>query len=482
MGGIALIWLRRDLRVADQPALEAALAAGLTPVPLYIHDEPTSHWPLGAASAWWLHHSLCALDRELQALGTHLRIQSGSSETVLLQTSKALGASHVFWNRLYEPLAVARDQGIKQRLREAGLRVESFNAGLLREPWELRKADGDPYRVFTPFWKALLKSGPIRPATAAPQTLPPGPTLEGPSVEELQLLPQIPWYRGFQATWTPGEAGAHAALQALLEERLLEYPEDRDRPDLPGTSRLSPHLHFGEISPQQIWHAVGQWSDRHTGAGAVKAAEAYVRQLGWREFGHHLLFHFPGTPDAPLDPRFRGFPWRRAYDDDLGRWQRGETGIPIVDAGMRELWHSGWMHNRVRMICASLLTKNLLIPWSEGAAWFWDTLVDADLANNTLGWQWTAGCGADAAPYFRVFNPVRQGERFDPDGSYVRRWVPELKTMPAEWIHQPWAAPRVVLEAAGVEPGADYPSPIVDLRESRERVLEKWEWVKRQER
>jgi deoxyribodipyrimidine photo-lyase len=299
-------------------------------------------------------------------------------------------------------------------------------------------------------------------------------------VEALELLPTTAWDTQFYAHWQPGEAGASRQLQAFLDNAILDYADDRDRPALRGTSRLSPHLHFGEISALQVWQRVQDWAAQQTGSGVIAAAEAFLRQLAWRDFAHHLLFHFPHTQDAPLDERYRAFPWRRQYGADLSAWQRGRTGIPIVDAGMRELWATGWMHNRVRMITASLLTKNLLIPWQQGAAWFWDTLVDADLANNCFGWQWTAGCGADAAPYFRIFNPVTQGERFDPDGSYVRRWVPELQHLPPRWIQQPWQAPATVLAAAAVELGATYPWPIVDLKATRERALAAWEQVKQQ--
>ena len=476
----ALVWLRRDLRLADNPALDAALESGLQPVPVYIHDEPAGSWPLGAASAWWLHHSLLALDTELRSRGSRLLIARGDPESELLRLSQAFSAGQVFWNRLYEPHSVQRDTCVKAALRRHGLSVTSFNAGLLCEPRELLKADGTPYRVFTPFWKAMQKAIQVRSPLPAPGTLPEVARVEGEalSVQALGLLPTIPWYSAFAEHWRPGESGAHQALQRFCAEALAEYPHDRDRPALTGTSRLSPHLHFGELSPQQAWHALQRETASRTRPGLLGASEAWLRQLAWRDFGHHLLYHFPDTSDQPMDARFAGFPWRSDYGPDLRRWQRGATGIPIVDAGMRELWQSGWMHNRVRMIVASLLTKNLLIPWQEGARWFWDTLVDADLANNSLGWQWTAGCGVDAAPYFRIFNPVRQGERFDPDGSYIRRWLPQLANLPPEWIHQPWGAPREVLHGAGVSPGESYPEPMVDLQQSRARALAIWEQLK----
>jgi len=477
---IALIWFRRDLRLEDNPALRAALDAGCTPVPVYIHDEPHGQWPLGAASAWWLRHSLHALRNSLQERGSDLALVKGEALTALSTLAKRLGAQSVYWNRSYEPDHIRRDTEIKKALAEQGLDVQSFNGNLLREPRALVKSDGSPYRVFTAFWKNLQKTGAARTLTHCPKTLPAVPEIKGLSLEQLDLLPTIPWDKAFYTHWQPGEAGAYAAFDLLCTEALRDYPEHRDRPALAGTSRLSPHLHFGEISPQQVWQGVQAWATVNPEPGVVQAAEAYSRQLAWREFSHHLLYHYPHTADRPLDPRFEQFPWRVDYAEDLRRWQRGQTGIPLVDAGMRQLWTTGWMHNRVRMVVASLLTKNLFVPWQEGARWFWDTLVDADLANNTMGWQWTAGCGADAAPYFRIFNPVRQGGRFDPDGHYVRRWVPELEKLPAKWIHNPWQAPASVLEAAGVILGNTYPGPIVDLSESRAIALQIWDQVKQQ--
>ena len=473
----ALIWLRRDLRFADNPALQAAIDLGLQPVPVYVHD--TSLQTEGSAGQWWLHHSLAALQQELRGRGSDLLILAGDSLDQLQAAAQACRASHVFWNRRYEPAAMERDRLVKTALRDAGLEVESLAGNLLREPWTHAKRDGTPYRVFTPFYKELLASTPLDMPLPPPVDLPPLPRSlpKGPGLDALGLLPAIPWHAAFGEHWQPGEAGAWQRLEDFVSGSLVDYPDNRDRPDLPDTSRLSPHLHFGEISPRQVRQFIEDRL-RHTDTpGLVPAAEAWLRQLAWREFGHHLLWHFPQTAEQPLDPRFEAFPWR---EDPAGlrAWQTGQTGIPLVDAGMRELWTTGWMHNRVRMVVASLLTKNLLLPWQAGAAWFMDTLLDADLANNTLGWQWTAGCGADAAPYFRVFNPVRQGERFDPDGSYVRRWVPELAGLPAKWIHQPWAAPANVLHDAALTPGASYPEPIVDLATSRRAALSAWDRIK----
>jgi deoxyribodipyrimidine photo-lyase len=474
----ALIWFRRDLRLSDHPALHRALAQGYTPLPVYIHDEPRA--TRGEAGRWWLHHSLVALKEGLQRLGSDLFILRGDCATSLLGVAEDTGARAVFWNRRYEPSAVAEDERVRTLLRNAGLDARSFSAALLREPRDLLKGDNSPYRVFTPFWKALQKSGPPRSPLAAPDTLPAIDKGARDTVEigALNLLPASNWHVKFHSHWQPGERAARSRLQHFLNNGILEYGRDRDRPAVPGTSRLSPHLHFGEMTPVQVWHATHAWAANETTPGAISAAESYLRQIAWREFAHHLLFHFPGTASEPLDPRYRAFPWRKDYTAALGFWQKGETGIPIVDAGMRELWATGWMHNRVRMVCASLLTKNLRVPWQQGARWFEDTLVDADLANNIFGWQWTAGCGADAAPYFRIFNPVSQGTRFDNDGAYVRRWVPELRHLAARWIHKPWEAPEEVLSSAGVILGENYPRPLVDLQQSRKRALEAWDRVR----
>jgi deoxyribodipyrimidine photo-lyase len=473
MPSTALIWLRRDLRLGDNPALEAARARCEHIVPVYIHaPEEEAPWEPGAASRWWLHHSLEALRRDLAALGSALVVRRGSSLATLRALIRQTGASQVHWNRCYEPAMVARDQGIKQALRADGIHCASHNAALLSEPWALKTSGGDPYRVFTPYWRRLgpsLEEQP--PAAAAPEALPPvAGELERLPVEALALRPKIPWDEGLRARWQPGEAGALQRLRAFVDDDLEGYGTLRDRPAEPGTSRLSPHLHFGEIGPRQVLAAV-------TGSGrSSEETEPFLRELGWREFSHQLLYHFPHTPLEPLNPRFAEFPWR-AQDRDalLARWQQGRTGIPIIDAGMRELWETGWMHNRVRMIVASLLAKNLRLPWQDGARWFWDTLVDADLANNTQGWQWSAGCGADAAPYFRIFNPVRQGERFDPEGVYVRRWCPELAALPERTLHQPWTASATALARAGVRLGGSYPAPAVDLKASRAEALAAYE-------
>lgn len=473
----AILWLRRDLRLDDNPALERALASGARLLPLYIHaPDEEQPWQPGGASRWWLHKSLASLDASLRERGSRLHVARGDSLEVLRRIAAETGATEVHWGRLYDPGTRARDTGIKQALRTDGLRCESHGSALLFEPWEIRNANGEPYRVFSAFWRACLKKLTKPDSTEAPGRLPPPPDLrDGLPIKALELLPRIRWDEGLDERWTPGESSARRQLESFLAGRVSEYGDARDLPGVGGTSRLSPHLHFGEISPKRILGAVMDGF----GDPTSEPVEAFVREVGWREFAYHLLYHFPQTPTDPLDPRFAAFPWdEEATEDDLSAWQRGQTGIPLVDAGMRELWTTGWMHNRVRMVVASLLTKNLRIPWQHGARWFWDTLVDADLASNTLGWQWTAGCGADAAPYFRVFNPVRQGERFDPDGAYVRHWCPELARLPDSHIHAPWAAPAATLRAAGVTLGRTYPTPIVDLGESRKRALAAYEQIK----
>jgi len=478
----SIVWLRRDLRLADNPALHAASRRGaVIPVFIWAPDEEDV-WAPGAASQWWLHQSLLHLDRDLQARGTRLVLRRGAAATVLGEVVRQGDADLVVWNRCYEPALIARDAAVQTALAADRVQVETFNASLLYEPRTIRTQAGRPFQVFTPFWRTCLNA----PKPAPP--LPPPSALRAPTrkpetlrLGDLALQPTVDWTAGLRAAWQPGERGAEAQLARFLDDALARYPEARDRPDIAGSSRLSPHLHFGEIGPRQVWHAVETRAALDSTPGTYKAAEAYLRQLGWREFAHHLLFHFPHTPDAPLRAEFAAFPW--ADDAEwLRAWQRGRTGYPIVDAGMRELWATGWMHNRVRMIVASFLVKDLLLPWQAGARWFWDTLVDADLANNTLGWQWTAGCGADAAPYFRIFNPVSQGEKFDPGGAYVRRWVPELHALPAQWIHKPWDAPPATLAAAAVELGRSYPMPIVDHGEARGHALAALATIKRSTR
>ncbi len=472
----AILWFRQDLRLSDNAALSAAAAGGRAVLPLYILDDRE---PTGSAGRWWLHYSLKALGQALGKRGAPLLLMKGRADDILPRLARDVGAGSVVWNRCYEPHAITRDTALKASLKAEGLEVESFNAGLLFEPWEIKTKNGDPYKVFTPFWKACLARGNPPPPQAAPRSLNPvAKAPRGEDLETLNLRPNKPnWAKGLAAHWTPGEAGARARLSAFLDDALEDYGAGRDRPDVEATSRLSPHLHWGEIGPRQIWHALEtrDLSDGRTRVG--KAAAKFLSELGWREFSHHLLFHVPELPKENFNRSFDAFPWREDARA-LRAWQRGRTGYPLVDAGMRELWDTGWMHNRVRMVVASFLTKHLLIDWRAGADWFWDTLVDADMANNSASWQWVAGCGADAAPYFRIFNPVLQGQKFDPEGTYVRRWVPELTDMPAAHIHQPWAAPAEALRKASVELGRDYPNPIVDHKAARARALAAYERVK----
>ena len=471
----SIVWIRRDFRLADNPALDYAITHSEQVAFVYIHaPDEQAPWQPGAASNWWLHHSLVAFDRNLNAKNARLIIRRGKSSDILLQLCEQLEADMVCWNRLYEPAMVSRDTDIKKQLQQIGVTPHSFNGALLREPWEVHKDDGSMYRVFTPFSKKHLQLVAIKAPLEAPKRRSLNSIqLDSTSIESLKLLPDKNWDQGFYSHWQPGEQGALARLSEFLEGGVEHYQDARDRPARQEVSQMSPHLHFGEISPRQIWHAALFQQDYLTDQGRQDCRDdiaAYLRQLIWRDFAHHLLFHLPDSDIKPFREKFNQFEWQK-NQPLLRAWQLGQTGIPLVDAGMRQLWHTGWMHNRVRMLVASVLTKNGLVHWLEGAHWFWDTLVDASLANNTMGWQWVAGCGVDAAPYFRIFSPVRQGERFDPDGEYVRHWVPEIASLPSKYIHQPWAASNQILEQADIQLGRDYPDPIVDLSNSRERAL-----------
>lgn len=435
-----IVWFRLDLRLSDHAALQQALEKHSSVLPVFIWaPDEEAPWAPGGASRWWLHHSLRALAADLERRGSRLIIRRGPTERALDELMAETGATAVYWNRRYEPAVIARDAVVKERFPAV-----SCAGNLLVEPWKVRT-----FRVFTAYWRAIQELPEPSLAADAPERVPgPEEWPESVQVEDLGLLPSVDWAGGLRESWNPGEAGARRELERFLRAGIADYATGRDVPGEVGTSRLSPHLHFGEVSARQVWSAAED--------------EGFRRELAWREFAHHLLFHFPETPDEALRPEFRRFPWRMD-ERYLRAWTQGSTGYPLVDAGMRELWHTGWMHNRVRMVVASFLVKHLLIPWQEGAAWFWDTLVDADLANNTLGWQWSAGCGADAAPYFRIFNPVLQGKKFDARGVYVRRWIPELAEIAEEWVHEPWNAP------GGLPKG--YVRPIVEHRAARERAL-----------
>jgi deoxyribodipyrimidine photo-lyase len=469
---ISIVWFRLDLRLADNPALHAAVKRGGAIVPVFIHaPEEEAPWAPGAASCWWLHGSLTHLENQLREAGSRLVVRHGPTLGALRTLSKETAAQAIFWNRRYEPAVRTRDLVVEKALQAEGIEVETFNAALLHEPSSVQNQSGKPFQVFTPFWKHCLKRRDPEKPLPRQQRIPAPPKWpKSLPIAELELMPKINWAAGLTASWRPGEAGALGQLQRFVARGFHEYAEFRDRPDLSGTSRLSPHLHFGEISPRQVWHAVAQKAARRGLAEAAWRNSRFVTELGWREFAHHLLFYFPDTANHPLRAEFKDFAWRQDTAA-LKAWQQGRTGYPIVDAGMRQLWATGWMHNRVRMIVVSFLVKDLLISWENGARWFWDTLVDADLAQNTLGWQWTAGCGADAAPFFRIFNPTTQGTKFDPKGDYVRCWCPELGKLPAPWLHQPDAAPSAALVRAAIALGKTYPKPIVNHAIAREVAL-----------
>jgi deoxyribodipyrimidine photo-lyase len=463
----AILWLRDDLRLADHSALTAVADAPLLAV--YVYEEGTARRPLGGASRWWLHHTLAALADALAAKGGRLDILRGDPRALVPALARAAQARRVVWSRRADAAGRACDAAIKAGLKANGHAPESFNASLLYEPWTVKTGAGGPFKVFTPFWKAARLSG------APPASLPAPARLEAArwpkdapprvALDALGLLPTKPdWAGGLRAAWTPGEAGAQARLDAFLDDGLNGYADGRDLPAAPHSSRLSPHLRFGDISPRQLFHAAAQAAE--AGEATWRDVEKFQAELGWREFSYHLLFHWPDLATQNFNPRFDAFPWAPPESEALTRWREGRTGFPLIDAGMRELWATGFLHNRVRMVVASFLIKNMLTDWRVGEDWFWDTLCDADPASNAASWQWVAGSGADAAPYFRVFNPVLQGEKFDPAGEYVRRWVPELAAFPNQFIHKPWTAPAAII------PAHPYPARMLDLAASRLRVLQ----------
>jgi len=464
-----IVWFRQDLRLADNPALAEAARRGPV-LPVYVLEAEGPKRP-GAASRWWLHHSLAALKKNLPGL----LLLRGDPAALLPDLAERTGAEAIFWNRCYEPAAVKRDTALKAMLAEKSLDVCSFNASLLFEPWELQTKNGGPFKVFSPFWRAALIRD-FKVPVPAPKGLEVVATDGGLALEVLNLLPKSPdWARDWRNHWNPGEAGACVRLQEFLGAGMKGYGPGRDRPDKDHVSRLSPHLHFGEISPRQVAAAARFAADSNSAFASDTGK--FLSEVGWREFAYHLLYHFPDLPVQNWKPTFDAYPWA---DDPaaLRAWQRGQTGYPMVDAGMRELWQTGYMHNRVRMIAASFLIKHLRIHWQHGADWFFDTLVDADLANNSAGWQWVAGSGADAAPYFRIFNPVSQGRKFDPNGDYVRRWIPELAELDTGLIHAPFEASELELQSARIELGNTYPRPIVDHAAARKAALAGYENVR----
>lgn len=474
MTTLSIVWFRQDLRLKDNPALTAASQRGDI-LPVYIlEDADAGKHKAGAASRWWLHHSLEALNQQLFG---QLHLACGNALDVLLALIRQTGASAVFWNRCYEPWRIQRDTEIKQALQAIGITAESSNSALLWEPWQVLTKSGTPYKVFTPFYrKGCLQA----PEPAAPLDAPASLRLHSTlpdslSLIQLKLLPKQPWDAGFKAHWQVGEEAARIQLDLFISERFSGYHQQRDYPASGQVSRLSPHLHFGEISPRTLWHSTLR------AAPALGVTEedldCFLKELAWREFSYYLLYHFPTLPAKNFQPRFDRFNWET---DSLAlkRWQTGQTGYPIIDAGMQELWRTGYMHNRVRMLVGSFLVKNLLCHWQTGQAWFWDCLLDADLASNSASWQWIAGCGADAAPYFRIFNPITQSKRFDPQGEYIRTHLPQLANLPDKYIHSPWDAPEAILADAGVTLGQNYPLPIVDLSTSRQRALSRYQTSK----
>ena len=463
-----ILWFRKDLRLGDNSALKAAIERGLPVIPTFIWSpDEAGDWGPGAASKWWLHQALKSLSEALKDKGGEIVLREGDSLGQLRDIIEKTGAKRVYWNRRYESPQRELDASIKRQLRDDGIEVESFNSSLLNEPHTAATGGGNPYKVYTPYWKKV-KDRPIEPIAEPdfdslkfPDTYPQTVTLDS-----LGLLTHRHWHRKFDPHWVVSEAAALERLEKFLSQPVKSYNQARDIPSEDGTSSISPYLHWGLIGPRQVMHALKAKCDL-----GKEGPQVYAKEIYWREFAYNVLYHFPKTPAAPLHEKYADFPWQPDANA-LKRWQRGQTGYPIVDAGMRQLYATGWMHNRVRMVVSSLLVKHLLQDWREGARWFWDTLVDADLASNTLGWQWSAGCGADAAPYFRVFNPITQGKKFDPEGDYVKRWVPELSNLTPKYIHEPWKASEPELESFGLDLGIDYPKPIIEHSLGRKRALE----------
>jgi deoxyribodipyrimidine photo-lyase len=465
-----IVWFRDDLRLSDHPALHEAAGTAAPVICLYVLDETSGLRTLGGAARWWLKQSLRALQASLRSLGSSLVLRRGAAAEVIPELARETGAGAVFWNVIAQGPDQAIADQVAAALRRLGIEAKSFPGDLLVPPAAIRNKEGRGLRVFTPFWRRVVALGDPSAPLPAPKALRPVAGLESGSLESFRLEPVAPdWAGGLRETWQPGERSARDRLAAFLAEGVPGYAGARDRPDLASTSSLSPHLRFGEISPRQVWHAARFATAERPALSAD--IDKFLSELGWREFCRHLLFDEPELATRNLQAAFDAFPWRRD-GKALRAWQRGRTGYPIVDAGMRQLWQTGVMHNRVRMVVASFLVKHLLIDWREGERWFWDTLVDADAGSNPANWQWVAGCGADAAPYFRVFNPVLQGRKFDPDGAYVRRFVPELAGLPSPLIHQPWAAAPLELRSAGIELGDTYPEPIVDHQAARQRALD----------
>ncbi len=474
-----IVWFRQDLRTKDNPALRAAADSDKPVICVYLLDDKNpGDWKIGGASRWWLHHSLTELSEKLNEAGSRLILRRGDAKDVIPDLIETTGADTIYWNRRYAPYDIELDKSLKETLKSQNVEVKTSNGRLLFEPWEIETQSGGPYRVFTPFWKAMQAKGISREPLPEVTKLEDGTTksLTADDLDDWDLLPTKPdWAKSFSDCWSPGQAGALNRLNDFLDDAVRSYSDERNRPDKKGTSGLSPHLHFGEISPLQVWSVTQDRLAQEKIPG--DHAKVFLSEIAWREFSYSLLYYNPKMLDEELNQKFSKFPWQ-SDTEKLKAWQQGKTGYPIVDAGMRQLWQTGWMHNRVRMIVGSFLVKHLLIDWREGMKWFWDTLVDADIASNTASWQWIAGCGADAAPYFRIFNPMTQGEKFDPSGDYVRQYVPELQKMPKKHIHTPWEADASVLKEAGVRLGENYPCPIDEHKPASKAALDAYETIK----
>lgn len=476
MADISVYWFRDDLRLTDLPGLVAAASAGSV-VPVFVRDSGLGgEWRIASASQWWLHHSLVALQHSFAEQGLELILRSGDTVEVLSALAREVGATNVYCSRHYQPWSASLEQTLRDTLSQTGVTLQRYPGTLLHEPEDVATGGGTPFKVFTPFWRACNRRPEPATPLAAPSLKAPAARVASEELSDWQLTPTTPnWAYGWNDLWRPGEAGAQAALNGFLDHHVPHYGDGRDIPSQPNTSKLSPYLRFGNISPRQVWHAAQ--SAKIEQPSSADSLDKFLSEIGWREFCYHLLYHFPTMPDEAFNPKFNFFPWG---DDQerLSAWQRGQTGYPIVDAGMRELWQTGFMHNRVRMVVASFLTKHLLLHWRAGEAWFWDCLLDADLASNACSWQWVGGSGADASPYFRIFNPIAQGEKFDKAGGYTRRWVPELAGVPDKYLHKPWEAPDTVLSESGVTLGETYPLPIVDHKTAREAALSAYATLK----
>ncbi|MCB1438316.1 MAG: deoxyribodipyrimidine photo-lyase [Nitratireductor sp.] len=478
----AIVWFRDDLRVSDNPALCEACKTGSSVICVFVLPEGLDQLAdYGSAQKWFLHHALAGLANKISGLGGRLDLFHGNEKDVIRSIVKETNAGSIFWNRRYTRHGRDTDAELKKEFKEAGIEAKSLGGSLLHEPYSLQTQDGGPYRVYSPFWRKLVSEGEPRLPLPEPDGIDAADVQDGTvTLDDLKLLPRDPdWASAWKDFWQANEDGARARLEEFLEagDGIDGYSKGRDFPSRDNVSRLSPHLRFGTISPYQIWSATRHAEDK----GDIPSgdSEKFLKELAWREFSYHLLFHYPDISWQNYNERFDEFGWKEDKSEAYHAWCKGKTGYPIVDAGMRELWQTGYMHNRVRMIVASFLTKHLLIHWRLGEKWFWDTLVDGDHANNAASWQWVAGCGADAAPYFRIFNPITQSRKFDPDGEYIRRYVPEIADLPDKHLHAPWEAPEDVLSDAGIQLGQTYPKPMVEHSCARERALAAYDKVKK---